>query len=157
MSCAILICGKIGAGKTTYAKKLVKERGAVLLSVDEITLLFGQYLGDKHDGVVERAQRYLFEKAAELLAKGVTVVLDWGFWQKDERGEAAAFFAERGFRAEWHYVKVSDAVWRGNLAKRNAAFTDETQDFYFIDEDMAERFGGMFEEPVVYDVLYERR
>ena len=125
MSCAILICGKIGAGKTTYAKKLVKERGAVLLSVDEITLLFGQYLGDKHDGVVERAQRYLFEKAAELLAKGVTVVLDWGFWQKDERGEAEAFFAERGFRAEWHYVKVSGAVWRRNLAKRNAAFTDE--------------------------------
>ena len=54
----ILICGKICCGKTTYAKKLVKEQNTVLLSCDEITLaLFGQYIGEKHDEIVEKTLR----------------------------------------------------------------------------------------------------
>jgi predicted kinase len=68
MAKAILICGKICSGKTTYANELIRCKNAVLLSVDEITLLFGQYLGDKHNEVVEKAKRFLFKKAAELLS-----------------------------------------------------------------------------------------
>ena len=42
----ILLCGRICAGKTTYAKRLGKTRGAVCLSCDELMLaLFGQQLG----------------------------------------------------------------------------------------------------------------
>jgi alpha-mannosidase len=35
---AILLCGKLCAGKTTYARRLAPELGAVILSVDEIML-----------------------------------------------------------------------------------------------------------------------
>ena len=46
MGKAILICGKICSGKSTYAARLKKETNAVLLSVDEIMLdLFGLYDG----------------------------------------------------------------------------------------------------------------
>ena len=157
MGIIILICGKIGSGKTTYAQTLAKERDAILLSCDEITLLFGQYLGDKHDEVVERTQKHLFSKAVELLSKGVNVIFDWGFWQKAERNEATAFFAERGFAVELHYVKVSDDIWRRNLAERNSSFTGLNDDFYFIDDGTADNFGNMFEEPQnsEYDFLYE--
>lgn len=49
----ILLCGRICAGKTTYAKRLGKTRGAVCLSCDELMLaLFGQQLGDRHDEIV---------------------------------------------------------------------------------------------------------
>jgi predicted kinase len=54
----ILICGKICSGKTTYTKKLIEENKAVLLSCDEITFaLFGQYIGEKHDEMVEKTLR----------------------------------------------------------------------------------------------------
>ena len=50
MAKVILICGKICSGKTTYAKSLIKEKSAVLLSVDEITIiLFGPNGGKGHD------------------------------------------------------------------------------------------------------------
>ena len=46
----ILLCGKIGCGKTTYAQKLCWTHKAVNLSVDEIMLeVFGQDAGEKHD------------------------------------------------------------------------------------------------------------
>ncbi|MDE6745031.1 MAG: ATP-binding protein, partial [Oscillospiraceae bacterium] len=55
----ILICGKICSGKSFYAERLRKEHGAVMLSVDEITLsLFGQHIGEKHDEICERTQKY---------------------------------------------------------------------------------------------------
>ena len=157
MGKAILICGKVCSGKTTYAQTLVKERGAILLSCDEITLLFGQYLGDRHNEIVERTEKYLFRKAVELLPKGVNIILDWGFWQKSKRDEATAFFMERGFAVEWHYVQVSDGIWHRNLAERNSGFTGANDDFYFIDDGMADEFGRIFEEPRSgeYDFLYE--
>jgi len=80
MAKVFLICGKICSGKSTYGEKLRKERNAVLLSIDEITLsLFGQHCGEKHDDYVERTENYLFEKSLEILEIGVNVVLDWGF------------------------------------------------------------------------------
>ena len=45
MGKVILICGKIGSGKTTYANKLAKEINAVIFSHDDIILpLFGPEL-----------------------------------------------------------------------------------------------------------------
>ena len=92
MAKVFLICGKICSGKSTYSEKLRKEHGAVLLSVDEITLnLFGQHCGDEHDNYVERTEKYLFEKSLEILEVGVNVILDWGFWTKEERDFAKQF------------------------------------------------------------------
>jgi len=55
MNKIILICGKLCAGKTIYAKKIAKDQNAVILSVDEITLaLFGQHLGDEHDEICKK-------------------------------------------------------------------------------------------------------
>ena len=52
-----IVCGKICAGKSTYTKKLIKEKKAVNLSVDEITLaLFGSHCGQMHDTYCERTQ-----------------------------------------------------------------------------------------------------
>ena len=64
----IITCGKIGAGKSTYAEKLRKSEKGVLLSCDEITLaLFDGNVGEKHDEIVERCQKYLFAKSLEVI------------------------------------------------------------------------------------------
>ena len=38
MAEVIMMCGRICSGKSTYAKRLSREKNAVILSVDEITL-----------------------------------------------------------------------------------------------------------------------
>jgi len=55
MGKVILICGKIGSGKTTYAKRLVDELGAVIITRDEIMLgLFGSHFYDESPELYEK-------------------------------------------------------------------------------------------------------
>lgn len=157
---AILICGKAGSGKTTYARKLMKERTAVLLSADEIMLaLFGNDAGDMHNYYAERTQKYLFMKSLEILGQGIDVILDWGFWTKASRDSAKSFFRNAGHAAELHYVAVSDEEQRRNLETRNKAFLNGDRSAYYIDEATAEIFNARFEEPTddEVDLTVERK
>ena len=148
MNKIILVCGRICSGKSTYAKKLAKEIGAVLLSVDEITLaLFGQHIGTNHNEMVEKTELYLLKKAVELISVGVDVIFDWGFWTREERWFVSKYYADLGIKTEWHYIDVTDEVWHKNLTKRNNAIADKSENFYFIDNDVAVKFLSMFEEP----------
>ena len=80
-----------------------------MLSVDEITLaLFGQHCGDKHDEYVERTEKYLLNKALELIENNINVVLDWGFWTEAERKSAKEFYKSRNIVCELHYIDISD-------------------------------------------------
>lgn len=144
----ILICGKICCGKTTYAQKLCKENNAVLLSVDEITLaLFGQHCGDNHDDYVERAQSYLFNKSLELIKAGVNVVLDWGFWMKEERDYAREFYNSRNINCQLHYVDIGDETWKSRLHNRNNAVLANETVAYYVDDNLADKFASIFEVP----------
>lgn len=143
-----LICGKICAGKTTYSHMLAKAKKAVLLSTDEITLaIFGQHIGEKHDEVVESVQNYLFEKSLEILESGINVLLDWGFWLKEERDYAREYYSSRGIQCEFHYIDVSHDTWMDNIAKRNQAVIESRTSAYYIDDNLAKKFAGIFEEP----------
>lgn len=148
MAKVILICGKICVGKSYYAEKLRRQHGAVLLSVDEITLaLFDSYIGEKHDEICERTQNYLFEKSLEIIEIGCSVILDWGFWQRDERDFAKRFYQERGIECELHYIDISDDDWRINIAKRNKDIAEGRTSAYFVDDGLAKKFGAIFEAP----------
>ena len=144
----ILICGKICSGKSTYAKERCRQNHTVLLSVDEITLaLFGQYCGDMHDTYVERTQNYLFDKSLELIESGIDVVLDWGFWMKEERDYAKAFYKTRNIAYEFHYIDISDETWKVRLKNRNSAVLAKETSAYFVDDNLASKFGALFEIP----------
>ena len=144
----ILICGKICSGKSTYANKLCKERGAVLLSVDEIMLsLFGQHCGDMHDEYAARTQNLLFEKSVELCETGIDAVLDWGFWTRKSRESAKEFYQSRNIECEFHYIDISDEIWNSYLKKRNEAVLSGKTLAYFVDENLAAKFASRFEMP----------
>lgn len=153
MAKAVLICGKICCGKSTYAQRLRVERKAAVLSVDEIMLaLFGPYAGDRHDEYTDRLQRYLLEKSVELVASGVDVILDWGFWSKAKRSAARAFYKARGIACECHYLDVSDEIWRERIARRNAQVARGEVAAYPIDENLAAKFEGLFESPAADEI-----
>ncbi|HBH94615.1 MAG TPA: ATP-binding protein [Ruminococcaceae bacterium] len=148
MAKVILICGKICCGKSTYAKNLRSQNNAVVLSVDEIMLaLFGQYVGEKHDEYCENLQKYLFKKSLELIETGTNVILDWGFWQRDEREEAKSFFERRNINCELHYIDISDQAWAERVKKRNLTTEHGEPTDYYIDENLAKKFNSMFEPP----------
>ncbi len=147
---AILICGKICSGKSTYAEKLRRERRAAVLSCDDLTLsLFPERLGDRHEVITWRVHQYLFQRAAELLALSVNVILEWGFWTVESRREAEAYFRDRGFDTEWHYVEISDDAWRECIQKRNRQRPTGT---YLVDRNLVEKCASLFQPPAPEEV-----
>ncbi len=148
MAKVFMTCGKICSGKSTYAEYLRKKHKAVILSVDEITLaLFGQNAGENHDDYVERAEKYLFRKSLDIIEIGVDVVLDWGFWTKEERDFARKFYSSQNVPFEFHYIGIDDEEWHRRLHKRNKDVSEQKANAYYIDDALAAKFSSIFEKP----------
>lgn len=148
MAKVILVCGRLCCGKTTYAKKLRRETGAIILSVDELMLsVFGRDAGGCHDEYAAGAQAYLYEMSAELAGAGVDVILDWGFWTAESRSAARNFFRGRGVSCELHYIDVDDETWRRRIMKRNEAVVAENICAYYVDEGLMTKFLSRFCAP----------
>jgi len=149
---AILICGKICSGKTTYAKKIVKENRAVLLSCDEImSALFGWY-SENFDETQEKIIQYIFNKSLDIIKIGVDVVLDFGFWSKIKRDEAKKFYKDRGINCEIHYIDVDENIWRRNIEKRNRAVENSETNDVFVDDNLIDKCAGPFEIPDLKEI-----
>jgi len=148
MAEVIMTCGRVCSGKSTYARKTAAERGAVILSVDEITLaMFPEGAGDMLDTYVERAEQYLYRKSLEIIRTGTDVVLDWGFWTRSEREFARNFYARNGVHCELHYLDISDAIWHQRIAERNQLVSAGKVSAYYVDDGLAEKFSAIFEKP----------
>ena len=153
MAKVYLICGKICSGKTTYSARLCKDHHAVMLSVDEITLaLFGQDAGEMHDIYTERTKDYLFRKSLEIISAGTNVVLDWGFWTRNERIHAGNFYDSRNIDHEFHYIDISPEEWKKRIQKRNLSVLEHKTDAYYVDESLAQKFEKIFELPDRYEI-----
>jgi predicted kinase len=148
MAKIILICGKICSGKTRYCKELVKDYNPVILSCDEIeSELFHHRLGEKHDEVAKDIKRYLHKKASEIVLAGSNVILDWGFWSREEREQVSEYYKKQNIPYEWHYIDISTDEWSKNINSRNEAVSaGETTD-YFVDNGLLEKLNSLFEIP----------
>ena len=113
----ILICGLPGSGKTMLAKQLAPKLRAVRLCPDEW----------KHDLDIDyydeprrvRLEARLWELGQELLGLGQSVILENGFWAREERDELRLAAWARGVPVELHYLEVPvDELWR-RLELRN--------------------------------------
>ena len=144
----MMMCGKLCSGKTTYAKNLRKAGKAVILSVDEIMLaLFDQHAGEKHDDYVARIKGYLYQKSLEIIDSGIDVILDFGFWTKEERVCARSFYGSNGVVNEFHFIDIEDSEWRRRIEKRNQDILANNSNAYYVDEGLLEKFDAIFEKP----------
>lgn len=155
MARVLLICGKIASGKSWYCRGLMERAPAVLLSVDELTLRLGP-LRENHDKASGAIQEYLLDKAAQIAAAGVDVILDWGFWTRESREAARRYFRERRIETQWHYIDVPERAWRENIARRNAAVLAGEESGYYVDEGLLAKLAAGFQppEPGEMDVVY---
>ncbi|MCM1132839.1 MAG: ATP-binding protein [Ruminococcus flavefaciens] len=159
MGKVILICGKICSGKSYYARQLKSRLNAVILSTDEATYdLINNEQGEFYNIFAEKVNRYLRKKAVEIALAGADVILDWGFWSGADRTEISAFLESHNVPYEWHYIDVSDDIWRRNIAERNARISagEPSCDFY-VDDGLLAKLLSLFEVPEAdeIDVWYK--
>ena len=148
MAKVFLICGRICSGKSHYAAKLREQENAVILSCDELTfVLFDGQLGDAHDAVSTRMERYFLSKSVEIVRAGTNVILDWGFWTAKGRKEVKAFYAEHGVECEMHYIDVSPEIWKKQIERRNEAVRNGLANTYIVDDGLMAKLESLFEDP----------
>ncbi|WP_295548537.1 ATP-binding protein [uncultured Stenotrophomonas sp.] len=118
-----LLCGKIGAGKSTLSRQLVARPHHVLISED--AWLAALHPGEIHS-IADYLQRaatlrsVLTDRLRALLQAGVSVVLDFPFNTPATRAWAREVFSPVGAAHQLHFLDVADEVCKARLRARNA-------------------------------------
>ena len=149
MAKLLCICGKIGCGKTYYANRLKEQEHAVILSTDEVTYdLTNNQQGEGYDEFARRVNLYLRKKAVEIVNAGCTVILDWGFWTKENRKEIKRYGENNGVLVEMHYIDIDDKTWYENIEKRNnEVISGNGGSSFYVDEGLLNKVSSLFEIP----------
>lgn len=145
-----LLVGLTGAGKTTYARRVLEPAGVVRLSVDELVYArHGRYGIDYppeeyftlYEPVLEEVRRRAFAE----VALGHDVALDLGIWRRAERDEWKARIEAAGATWRLLYFPVSRAELLHRLTDRNRL---DGPDALPVTESDLDDFYARFDEPV---------
>jgi len=142
----LLMTGLPGTGKTVLARRLERALQGVRLNVDEWMIpLFGEHMPrNVFDARSATLQGFAWSIAERLVALGVHVVMDHGFWTRAARADAAARVAVAGAVPLFVVLDAPRHVLEERLARRNAALPAGT---FEITPAMLDLFEGMFEPP----------
>jgi predicted kinase len=149
-----LMVGLPCAGKTTLARKLEVERSALRLTPDEWQLrLFGQDAEEpEHNARHDLIERMLWELASRALELGTNVILDFGFWAREEREDFRRRAKQLGASSEVHFLDVAEDELLRRLAIRNSQVSQRT---FYIPEEMMRPWMAFFQKPTADEL--ERR
>lgn len=134
--------GLPAVGKTTRARELALQWGALRLTPDEWMIpLFGQEQPEGKRNVVEGRLLWV---ALSALRLGMNVVLDFGVWARDERTALRAMAASVGAASELVYLEVhEEEQWR---RAQHRSRTDAATTFEVTKADL-QRWRGTFQPP----------
>jgi predicted kinase len=145
-SIVYLICGFIGAGKTTFARKLEDKTGAVRITKDEWSIrLIGN--DPKIDGYETWDHKIIGlsrDIALYLAEKGIDVIIDEGFWGKEQRDEMRRRIAAIGAQAILYYVATPIETIRERVVARN---DNLTKDSFEISREMLDNYLMHWQSP----------
>jgi predicted kinase len=98
----VLICGLPASGKSTLARQLAPKIPAIRLDKDEWVTQLGADVWDEEFGA--RVEHLLWVLSQDLLARGQSVILEWGHWGRVERDEKRLGARALGVGVELHYL-----------------------------------------------------
>lgn len=141
---AHMIHGFVGAGKTTFAKKLEKETGALRFTNDEwmIALYGNNPPAEKFKEYYERTNKLLLNVAFKCLKAGVDIILDDGFWSRSRRDKTRERIKKAGADFRLYHVKCSNEVMKKRTLERSEA---ESENSFYINEEAIKTFKKRFE------------
>jgi predicted kinase len=141
-----MICGLPGSGKTTLAKELEISERALRLCPDEwISALLSDPLNIAElDRLREPVESLQWETAKRALVLGTNVILENGFWSREERLRFRSEAEKLGAHVELRFLDVPrDELW-SRLSKRNMNLPPGT---FAIGEEQLDLWSGWFEPP----------
>jgi predicted kinase len=101
----IIVCGLPGSGKTTHARQLQAESRAIRLCPDEWMEALSLDIWDESSR--EKVECLQWQLGQQLLMLGLTVVIEWGTWGRNERDALRFRARELGASVELHYLSAS--------------------------------------------------
>jgi len=120
----LLMVGLPGAGKTTRAKELAAVHRALRLTPDHWMIpLFGDSMAGGKRFVLEGR---LISVALQALRLGISVVLDYGLWGRDERSALRWLARSAGAACQVVYLPVDEDVQLARIAHRQATAPHQT-------------------------------
>src|SRR5262245_3860330 len=126
MATAHLISGLPCSGKTTYANSLRADLGGVAFSLDRwLITSFGRYsiaeVGhEEHVRRVLACRELIWDATSEFLKRGIDVILDDGFFLRENRMRVISAARQLGAAAKIHFIDTPLAMIRPRLEMRNA-------------------------------------
>ena len=146
MATLILMCGLPGSGKTTLAKRLERERDALRLTPDEWTArLYGPSLTPPAlDWCRDPVELIQWELAESALRLGVNVILDFGFWGRDERASLHWLARSVGASCVVVYLPIARAA---QLERIQSRWREAPHETWVITETDIDQWRAQFEEP----------
>jgi predicted kinase len=142
------------SGKTTLEQKLEHELPALRLTTDEWHIrLFGQDAEEpEHDARHSLIEAMLWNIASRALELGTNVILEFGFWAREEREDFRLRAKQLGASSEIHFLDVPEDELMRRLAIRNSQLSQAS---FHIPENMMKPWIAFFQKPTLDEL--ERR
>lgn len=123
-----LIHGFVGAGKTTFARKLESNISAIRFTHDEwMVKLYGynppeQKFAEYH----ARISNLIWELTLKFLHLGQDVILDFGFWSRTDRDEARFRASQANAEIKLYLISCSEKTALNRIAIRNKNLSNDS-------------------------------
>ena len=119
---AFLLHGFLGSGKTTLAKRLEQQQGAVRFTHDEwMSRLYGEdppaALFDDYASRISAVMETMWTRCLDL---GTPVILDFGFWSRAERLRVRSLILEHGGDPVLYSLTCPEHLAWQRIEQRNA-------------------------------------
>ncbi len=150
----IFFCGKMGAGKSTYAKKLANELSAVFLSEDEwLSCLYPEEIKNFGDYIKYSARLRPLLKAhvRRILLSGLSVVMDFPGNTKKQRAWFKEIFSAGQIPHKLVYLKADDQLCIKQLEQRRMNSPERA---HFDTAEVFHQVTAYFQEPTDEEGFY---
>lgn len=142
-----MICGLPGSGKSTLAAKLEQDLSALLFTPDEWIERMNE---DGHKkGKRKLVEELQWDVARKALRLGLDVILENGFWSKQEREQFKLEAAAVGASTKLYFLDVPPEELKRRLHARN---NNLPANAFYVNPDLIDTWLKEFEPPTAEEL-----